>query len=209
MRWTLSPLVAFVLLFSAVEAAAWPSARPPDVTAPRPWNAASLIRSAAADGVPASPPALSGTDLRPCDEVPGALCGRVSVPLDRDRPDGESIGIFFAVFPHTDAAAVPGRPIFVTFGGPGVSATQAGGEGFVSYLFGPLRDRRDVVLIDYRGTGLSQAIDCPSVQQPGGEPLRGGPRVRRPARDPVGPLRQRGRRAGHRGRPRRPGRQAL
>ena len=170
MRWTLSPLVAFVLLFSAVEAAAWPSARPPDVTAPRPWNAASLIRSAAADGVPASPPALSGTDLRPCDEVPGALCGRVSVPLDRDRPEGESLGIFFAVFPHTDAAAVPGRPIFVTFGGPGGSATQEGGEGFVSYLFEPLRDRRDVVLIDYRGTGLSQAIDCPSLQQPGGEP---------------------------------------
>jgi pimeloyl-ACP methyl ester carboxylesterase len=40
----------------------------------------------------------------------------------------------------------------------------------VSYLFGPLRDSRDVVLIDYRGTGLSQAIDCPSLQQPGGEP---------------------------------------
>jgi pimeloyl-ACP methyl ester carboxylesterase len=170
MRWTLFPLVAFVLLLSAVEATAWPSARPPDVTAQRPWNAASLIRSAAPGGIPASPPALPGTDLRPCDEVPGALCGRVSVPLDRDRPDGTSLGIFFAVFPHTDATAQPGRPIFVTFGGPGVSATQAGGEEFVSYLFEPLRDRRDVVLIDYRGTGLSEAIDCPSLQQPGGEP---------------------------------------
>jgi pimeloyl-ACP methyl ester carboxylesterase len=170
MRWTLSPLVAFALLLSAVEATAQPAARPPDVTGQRPWNAASLIRSAAPVGVPASPPALAGEDLRPCDEVPGALCGRISVPLDRDRPDGETVGIFFAVFPHTDATAPPGRPIFVTFGGPGVSATQAGGEGFVSYLFAPFRDRRDVVLIDYRGTGLSQAIDCPSLQQPGGEP---------------------------------------
>ena len=170
MRWTLPPLVAFVVLFSAVEATAQPFARPPDVTAQRPWNAASLIRSAAPDRMPASPLARPGEDLGPCDEVPGALCGRVSVPLDRDRPDGASVGIFFAVFPHTDATAPPGRPIFVTFGGPGVSATQAGGEGFVSYLFAPLRDRRDVVLIDYRGTGLSQAIDCPSVQEPGGEP---------------------------------------
>jgi pimeloyl-ACP methyl ester carboxylesterase len=170
MHWTVLPLVAFVLLFSTVEAAAWPFEPRPDVTAQRPWNAASLIRTAAPDPAPASSRALPGEDLRPCGEVPGALCGRVFVPLDRDRPDGASLGIFFAVFPHTDATDPPGRPIFVTFGGPGVSATQAGGEGFVSYLFGPLRDRRDVVLIDYRGTGLSQAIDCPSVQQPGGEP---------------------------------------
>jgi pimeloyl-ACP methyl ester carboxylesterase len=96
--------------------------------------------------------------------VPGGLCGRVEVPLDRDRPDGAQIGIFFAVFPHTDDSAHAGRPIFATFGGPGVSATQAGGEGFVNELFGPLRDRRDVVLIDYRGTGLSDAIDCPPLQ---------------------------------------------
>jgi pimeloyl-ACP methyl ester carboxylesterase len=170
MRWTVPLLVAFATLLAAVEATARPAAPPPDVNAQRPWNAAPLMRSAAPEGAPASPPALPGTELRPCDEVPGAVCGRVPVPLDRDRPDGASLGIFFAVFPHTDATAPPGRPIFVTFGGPGVSATQAGGEGFVSYLFAPLRDRRDVVLIDYRGTGLSQAIDCPSVQQPGGEP---------------------------------------
>ena len=29
---------------------------------------------------------------------------------------------------------------------------------------GRLRERRDVVLIDYRGTGLSDAIDCESLQ---------------------------------------------
>ena len=57
MRWTLSPLVAFVVLLSAVEATARPPARPPDVTAQRPWNAASLIRSAVPGGVPASPSA--------------------------------------------------------------------------------------------------------------------------------------------------------
>jgi hypothetical protein len=127
MRWILFPLVALVLLLSAVEATAWPSARPPDVTAQRPWSAASLIRSAAPASVLTSPSALPSEDLSPCDEVPGALCGRVSVPLDRDRPDGTSLGIFFAVFPHTDDTAPPGRPIFVTWGGPGVSATQAGG----------------------------------------------------------------------------------
>jgi pimeloyl-ACP methyl ester carboxylesterase len=143
-------------------------ARRPGLAAQRPWNAALPFGGVAPAA--AAAPAVAGADLQPCDEVPGALCGRVAVPLDRDRPDGESIGIFFAVFPRTDATAEPERPIFVTFGGPGGSATQLGGEGFVSYLFGPLRDRRDVVLIDYRGTGLSQAIDCPLAQQPGSEP---------------------------------------
>jgi pimeloyl-ACP methyl ester carboxylesterase len=169
MRWTAPLLVVLFILLSAVEATARPLAPSADVTAQRPWSGAPLSRSAAPDGVPASPDTAPGAELSPCDEVPGALCGRVSVPLDRDRPDGATIGIFFAVFPHTDPSAPPGRPIFVTFGGPGASATQGGGEEFVSYLFAPLRDRRDVVLIDYRGTGLSQAIDCPSLQQPGGE----------------------------------------
>jgi pimeloyl-ACP methyl ester carboxylesterase len=140
------------------------------VTAPRPWNAAAPTGRAAPAGAAASARAVPGASLRPCDEVPGALCGRVSVPLDRDRLDGPTIEIFFALFGRTDATAPAERPIFVTFGGPGVAATQAGGEGFVSYLFEPLRDRRDVVLIDYRGTGLSQAIDCPSLQQGGGDP---------------------------------------
>jgi pimeloyl-ACP methyl ester carboxylesterase len=87
------------------------------------------------------------------------------VPLDRDRPGLATIGIFFAVFPHTDQAAPADGAIFATFGGPGVSATQAGGEGFADGVFGSLRERRDVVLIDYRGTGLSQAIDCEPLQQ--------------------------------------------
>jgi pimeloyl-ACP methyl ester carboxylesterase len=120
-----------------------------------------VVLVSAADAV-ARPP-------EPCDEVPGALCGRVQVPLDRDQPGGAQIGIFFAVFEHSDDSARPGTPIFATFGGPGISATQAGGEGFVDELFGPLRDRRDVVLIDYRGTGLSDAIDCPQLQEGAGD----------------------------------------
>jgi pimeloyl-ACP methyl ester carboxylesterase len=157
MRRTVLSLVALAFLLSAVEAAAQPVVPAPGASSQRPWLGAPAVRAAA--------PAAPGADLAPCDEAPGALCGRVPVPLDRDEPGGEQIGIFFAVFPHTDAAAPAERTIFVTFGGPGGSATQTGGEGFVSYLFEPLRDRSDVVLIDYRGTGLSQPIDCPLLQQ--------------------------------------------
>jgi pimeloyl-ACP methyl ester carboxylesterase len=154
-------LVALGFLLSAVEAVAQPVVPSPGSTGQRPWLGASPPSSA----TPAAAPTPPSADLGPCDEVPGALCGRVLVPLDRDVPRGEQIGIFFAVFPHTGAAARAERTIFVTFGGPGGSATQTGGEEFVSYLFEPLRDRGDIVLIDYRGTGLSQPIDCPLLQQ--------------------------------------------
>jgi pimeloyl-ACP methyl ester carboxylesterase len=157
MRRTVLSLVALVVLVFAA----------PAVAAPR-WGAEQLQWEAsgpvAHDGGPAP-----GAGLEPCDEVPGGLCGRVEVALDRDRPTGAQIGIFFAVFPHTDDSARVGRPIFATFGGPGVSATQGGGEGFVNELFGPLRGSRDVVLIDYRGTGLSDAIDCPPLQAGAGD----------------------------------------
>jgi pimeloyl-ACP methyl ester carboxylesterase len=47
--------------------------------------------------------------------------------------------------------------------GPGLSATAVR-DAFVS-MFGPLRDRFDVVLIDRRGTGKSNAIDCRALQR--------------------------------------------
>lgn len=157
MRRSVLSLVALVVLLSAAPAAALPSWGAEQFQ----WEASGPV---AHDGSPAP-----SAGLEPCDEVPGGLCGRVEVPLDRDRPDGPQIAIFFAVFPHTDDSVRAGRPVFATLGGPGLSATQAGGEGFVNEIFGPLRDRRDVVLIDYRGTGLSDAIDCPPLQAGAGD----------------------------------------
>jgi pimeloyl-ACP methyl ester carboxylesterase len=160
MRWPVLLLVGLVFLLSAAEA----TARPPSWPGTHVWGSAGAARAAAPGSVTALRHSAPTADLAPCDEVPGALCGRVVVPLDRDQPGLATIGIFFAVFPHTSGPATPDGTIVTTFGGPGSSATQEGGEGFVSYLFGPLRERRDVVLIDYRGTGLSDAINCESLQ---------------------------------------------
>ena len=162
MRWPVLLLVGLICVLSAAEA----TARPPSWPGTHVWGSASgnAMRAAAPGSVTALRHRAATADLAPCDEVPGALCGRVVVPLDRDRPALATIGIFFAVFPHTSGAAKPDGTIVTTFGGPGASATQEGGEDFASYLLGPLRERRDVVLIDYRGTGLSDAIDCESLQ---------------------------------------------
>jgi pimeloyl-ACP methyl ester carboxylesterase len=99
--------------------------------------------------------------LHPCDDPPGTRCGSIDVPLDRRNPGGEQIPIFFAVIPHRDPGPAKGT-ILASEGGPGVSSTGAA-EGY-AFLFEPLLDQRDVLLIDLRGTGRSAAIDCPDLQ---------------------------------------------
>jgi pimeloyl-ACP methyl ester carboxylesterase len=63
--------------------------------------------------------------------------------------------------PRTDTAHERLGTILPQEGGPGYSTTGSG--DFYSSLFDALRDRRDV-LIDKRGTGFSDPIDCPAMQ---------------------------------------------
>ena len=130
MRWPVLLLVGLICVLSAAEA----TARPPSWPGTHVWGSASgnAIRAATPGSVTALRHRAATADLASCDEVPGALCGRVVVPLDRDRPGLATIGIFFAVFPHTSGAAKPDGTIVTTFGGPGASATQEGGEDFAS-----------------------------------------------------------------------------
>jgi pimeloyl-ACP methyl ester carboxylesterase len=69
--------------------------------------------------------------------------------------------------PHRDPGPAAGT-ILASEGGPGVSSTAAAG-GYAD-LFGPLLDRRDLLLIDLRGTGRSGVIDCPELQHAIGDP---------------------------------------
>ena len=47
-------------------------------------------------------------------------------------------------------------------GGPGYSST--GSRDYYLAIFDALRDRRDVLIVDKRGTGRSDPIDCPDLQ---------------------------------------------
>ena len=40
-------------------------------------------------------------------------------------------------------------------------------------MYGPLLDRRNLLLFDQRGTGRSEPIDCPSLQDPTPQDLKG------------------------------------
>ncbi len=47
-------------------------------------------------------------------------------------------------------------------GGPGYSTTGTGAD--YASMYGPLLDRRNLLLVDQRGTGLSQPLRCPDLQ---------------------------------------------
>lgn len=113
----------------------------------------------------------------------GGFCFRFAVPENRRHPDRRRLGLYVAYFPasgRTDADAI--TPLD---GGPGEgSATQMQGY-FSASDVRLLRKRHALLFIDERGTGLSDAIDCPTqwarpqeyLQEP--VPLLTDPELRR------------------------------
>ena len=91
-----------------------------------------------------------------------AECGRLSVPEDPAAPRGRRIGLRVAVVPAVSTHKRP-DPLFVLAGGPGMAATAF--YASVAPVFGPIRRDRDIVLVDQRGTGGSNALDCESSEE--------------------------------------------
>ena len=96
----------------------------------------------------------------PC-RVPGirhqVLCGQLQRPLDPAHPEGVKIGVYYVVVPALARRKLP-DPVFLLAGGPGQSATALAGS--VLPLFARLNNRRDIVLVDQRGTGRSAPLEC-------------------------------------------------
>lgn len=101
--------------------------------------------------------------LSPCP-IPGvaetARCGTYEVFENRQLKQGRKIPLKVIVLP----ALGPSResdPLVYFSGGPGDGATAAAGafaQGFAS-----VRETRDIVLIDVRGTGESRALVCDAM----------------------------------------------
>jgi pimeloyl-ACP methyl ester carboxylesterase len=104
------------------------------------------------------------TELERCRNVhPQARCGTVSVPLERGEPASRQIRLSFAVFRHTNRDRRPRTPVFVILGGPGFAPSSEPENPL--FFFEGLRARHDLVLVDYRGEGRSEAIDCRQLQR--------------------------------------------
>lgn len=98
-------------------------------------------------------------ELAPCD-VPGlrqARCGTYEVWEDRESKTGRKIGLKIVVVP----ASGPDRradPFVFINGGPGESATAPAAG--LAHEFAKILEQRDLLLVDQRGTGGSNPLDC-------------------------------------------------
>ena len=87
-----------------------------------------------------------------------AQCGKLTVYEDRQAAAGRTIDLNIAILPAISRSPEP-DPLFFLTGGPGQAAT----ESFVTLAsaFERIRQKRVIVLVDQRGTGQSNPLDCP------------------------------------------------
>jgi pimeloyl-ACP methyl ester carboxylesterase len=116
-----------------------------------------------ADSEPIAPGATLALD--PCQlSMPGrswrfaADCGTLEVPENHDEPGGAVIELRIAVAPAISRDPEP-DPLILLAGGPGQAATEA----FLNMLplLDRIREKRDLVMVDQRGTGVLNRLVCP------------------------------------------------
>jgi pimeloyl-ACP methyl ester carboxylesterase len=91
------------------------------------------------------------------------LCGVVRVPLYWSHRNGRHLSVHFRVYLHTDRSAPAGDPIVAMEGGPGYASIESAAA--YRFMIGALHRRHDLIVMDNRGTGTSDAIDCPGLQR--------------------------------------------
>lgn len=104
--------------------------------------------------------------LGPCTGVPDlppeARCGTYEVWENRGARSGRKIPLRVLVLPAEGPDRLP-DPFVYFEGGPGDSAVEAG--SWLALDFKSLRRRRDILLVDLRGTGASAPLFCPGLQE--------------------------------------------
>jgi pimeloyl-ACP methyl ester carboxylesterase len=122
-----------------------------------------LAAGAAAAATPPVP-APARLTLTPCQlEHPEhinsveAECGVLRVPENPAKPGGRTIGLYVARVPAINREKRR-DPLFVLAGGPGMAATTF--YTTVAPVFERVRRDRDIVLVDQRGTGRSNPLNC-------------------------------------------------
>ena len=119
------------------------------------------LLAACGDGAtgPAYTPTFSSV---PCwDEVtdPDVTCGYVAVPENRGESTGRQVRLAVArLAARTDA---PGAPVIYLHGGPGGQTLS----GLSGWRGSTLRNDRELILMDQRGSGFSQpSLNCPELE---------------------------------------------
>lgn len=119
--------------------------------------AAAIGAGGPVEAASASAPALQLKACRLKGVEHEALCGVLRRPLDPARADGPLIDLHVAVLPAVARNKKP-DPVLFFAGGPGQSAIGLAGP--MARMFQRFLNRRDVILIDQRGTGRSAPLVC-------------------------------------------------
>ncbi|TDM06154.1 MAG: cysteine protease [Ideonella sp. MAG2] len=125
---------------------------------------AAALCATAAQAAPATNLSLKPCRLKGVEHE--ARCGVLKRPLNPAQPQGPQIDVHVAVLPAVARVKKPDPVVFFA-GGPGQSAIDLAGS--ISQLMSRFSNRRDLVLIDQRGTGRSAPLKC--AEQSPGEPL--------------------------------------
>lgn len=118
---------------------------------------------ASAPGAAAEPP-RTAPELAPCKEPgmpPGARCGTYEVFENRVARTGRKIPLRVVVVPASGPGRLPDAVAYFA-GGPGEASIPGG--LFKAELFGLLGGKRDLLLVDLRGTGMSGGLFCTELQ---------------------------------------------
>ena len=97
-----------------------------------------------------------------CNTKYTGYCGSIERRIDPSGLTPGKITVGFEYYPRSDTSRASLGTILPQEGGPGYSST--GSRDYYLAIFDALRDRRDVLIVDKRGTGRSKPIDCPELQ---------------------------------------------
>lgn len=120
--------------------------------------ALNLRRTDAPPLKPLEPSTRGRIAFKPCPDSDGqSLCGSYDVWENRTAKSGRKIALHILLLPAF-AEKPAADPVFAFAGGPGQSAAEAYPA---LTTIAALRKKRDIVLLDQRGTGQSNPLPCP------------------------------------------------
>ena len=105
----------------------------------------------------ARPPKLVLQPCRTSGVEAGAKCGKYEVFENRATKTGRKISLSVMLLPATGPNRQPDPFLYIP-GGPGSSATED--ASYIAEAFARIRQQRDLLFIDQRGTGGSNPLDC-------------------------------------------------
>lgn len=123
----------------------------------------------AGDTPPVEPRMYGRIAFKPCTLAPqlgaGAVeaqCGTLDVAENPAKPKGRRIALNIAWLPSSEDGSKAPDPVFMLAGGPGQSAIESYPQ--VAAAFREVTKDRSVILVDQRGTGKSNPLQCPQAE---------------------------------------------